>query len=79
MARTPGTAGLPRRLEGDTTGGQDAHTTKRTPINAGYWRYHPVRHSFEVFAHGTSNPWGFDYNENGRIDFADVVWLFNNL
>ena len=21
----------------------------------------------------------FDYNENGRIDFADVVWLFNNL
>ena len=21
----------------------------------------------------------FDYNGNGRIDFADVVWLFNNL
>ena len=21
----------------------------------------------------------FDYNANGRIDFADVVWLFNNL
>lgn len=60
-----GKEGEPRRLEGDTTGGQDAHTTKRTPINAGYWRYHPVRHSFEVFAHGTSNPWGFDYNENG--------------
>jgi hypothetical protein len=22
---------------------------------------------------------GFDYNGSGRIDFADVVWLFNNL
>jgi hypothetical protein len=20
----------------------------------------------------------FDYNRNGRIDFADVVWLFNH-
>ncbi len=37
----------------------------RTKINAGVWRYHPTRHEFEVFAHGTSNPWGVDYNENG--------------
>lgn len=37
----------------------------RTPINAGVWRYHPTRHVFEVFAHGTSNPWGLDYNANG--------------
>ncbi len=21
----------------------------------------------------------FDFNDNGRIDFADVVWLFNHL
>ena len=21
----------------------------------------------------------FDYNGNGRIDFADVTWLFNHL
>jgi putative membrane-bound dehydrogenase-like protein len=37
----------------------------RTPINAGIWRYHPTKHTFEVFAHGTSNPWGLDYNANG--------------
>ncbi|WDQ15289.1 PVC-type heme-binding CxxCH protein [Rhodopirellula sp. P2] len=37
----------------------------RTPLNAGVWRYHPVRHEFEVFAHGTSNPWGVDFNEDG--------------
>ncbi|MEP0429403.1 PVC-type heme-binding CxxCH protein [Rhodopirellula bahusiensis] len=37
----------------------------RIPLNAGVWRYHPVRHEFEVYAHGTSNPWGVDFNENG--------------
>ena len=37
----------------------------RIPINAGVWRYHPTRHVFEVFAHGTSNPWGLDYNAAG--------------
>jgi putative membrane-bound dehydrogenase-like protein len=37
----------------------------RTPINAGIWRYHPTKHTFEVFAHGTSNPWGLDYNDKG--------------
>ncbi len=38
----------------------------RTRINAGVWRYHPTRHEFEVFAHGTSNPWGLDFNEHGE-------------
>ncbi len=37
----------------------------RTPLNCAYWRYHPVRHAFEIFAHGTSNSWGFDYNDSG--------------
>lgn len=39
----------------------------RAPLNAGVWRYHPVRHVFEVYAHGTSNPWGLDYNEQGEF------------
>ncbi len=39
---------------------------KRQPINAGIWRYHPTRHEFEVFAHGTSNPWGVDFNDHGQ-------------
>jgi putative membrane-bound dehydrogenase-like protein len=37
----------------------------RVPINAGIWRYHPKTQKFEVFAEGTSNPWGYDYDENG--------------
>jgi putative membrane-bound dehydrogenase-like protein len=39
----------------------------RVPLNAGVWRYHPTNHVFEVFAHGTSNPWGLDYNEHGEF------------
>jgi putative membrane-bound dehydrogenase-like protein len=38
---------------------------EREKINAGIWRYHPTKHTFEVFAHGTSNPWGLDYNQYG--------------
>lgn len=40
---------------------------ERIPLNACVWRYNPVRHEFEVFAHGTSNPWGLDYNEHGEF------------
>lgn len=38
---------------------------QRIPINAGIWRFHPVTQAFEVFAHGTSNPWGLDFNDRG--------------
>jgi len=38
----------------------------RTKINAGVWRYHPVSHKFEVFAEGSSNPWGIDFNDYGH-------------
>ena len=39
----------------------------RTPLNAAIWRYHPTRHEFEVFAHGTSNPWGIDFDDRGQM------------
>ncbi len=38
----------------------------RTRLNAGVWRYQPQRKEFEVFAHGTSNPWGLDFNADGE-------------
>ncbi|MHB1082520.1 MAG: PVC-type heme-binding CxxCH protein [Prosthecobacter sp.] len=40
---------------------------QRKPINAGIWRYHPTRHEFEIFAEGTSNPWGLDYDQYGEF------------
>lgn len=45
----------------------------RQPINAGIWRYHPTRHVFEVFAHGTSNPWGVDFNDRGQAFLTSCV------
>ena len=39
---------------------------QRVPINAGIWRFHPVTEKFEVFAWGTSNPWGLDFNDRGE-------------
>jgi putative membrane-bound dehydrogenase-like protein len=39
---------------------------ERKRINAGIWRYHPTRHEFEIFAEGTSNPWGVDFNDRGH-------------
>ncbi len=43
-----------------------APDSERQRINAGIWRYHPVRHEFDVFCHGTSNPWGVDFNDYGQ-------------
>jgi putative membrane-bound dehydrogenase-like protein len=40
---------------------------QRPELRAGVWRYHPVRHTFEIFAHGGSNPWGLDYDEHGQL------------
>lgn len=40
--------------------------SERTKINAGVWRYHPTKHIFEVFAEGSSNPWGVDFNDMGH-------------
>jgi putative membrane-bound dehydrogenase-like protein len=35
-------------------------------IDGGIWRWHPVREEFEIFAEGLSNPWGFDFNDQGQ-------------
>jgi putative membrane-bound dehydrogenase-like protein len=41
--------------------------SQRPELRAGVWRYHPVRHVFEIFAHGGSNAWGLDYDEHGQL------------
>ena len=40
---------------------------ERTRVRAAVWRYHPVRHEFEIFAHGGSNQWGLDFNAVGHL------------
>lgn len=46
---------------------------KRTPLNCCVWRYHPTRHEFEVFAQGSSNPWGVDFNDHGQAFITACV------
>ena len=43
-----------------------ASEAERTKLNGAIWRYHPTDQRFEVYAEGTSNPWGLDFNENGH-------------
>jgi putative membrane-bound dehydrogenase-like protein len=46
---------------------------KRTPINCGVWRFHPTRNLFEVVAHGTTNPWGLDFDDFGEAFITNCV------
>ena len=46
---------------------------RRVPMNAAVWRYHPTRHVFDVFARGTSNPWGVDFNDHGQAFMTACV------
>ncbi|UHG89013.1 PVC-type heme-binding CxxCH protein [Spirosoma oryzicola] len=50
-----------------------APDSERTKLNAGVWRYHPISHQFELFAEGTSNPWGLDFNEYGHAFITACV------
>ncbi|HEY5310995.1 MAG TPA: PVC-type heme-binding CxxCH protein [Pirellulales bacterium] len=45
----------------------------RVPLTGGIWRFHPIRGTFEVLCHGTTNPWGHDWNEHGEGFFVNTV------
>lgn len=52
---------------------------KRVAINAGIWRFNPMSKVFEVVAHGTSNPWGLDFNDSGDafVEACVIPHLWN--
>jgi putative membrane-bound dehydrogenase-like protein len=45
----------------------------RVQLSCSIWRYHPVKQTFEVVAHGTTNPWGLDWDEDGQAFFSNNV------
>ena len=51
----------------------DTPKEERQPMNCGIWRFHPVKHTFEIVCHGTTNPWGLDYNEVGDMFMSNNV------
>jgi putative membrane-bound dehydrogenase-like protein len=50
-----------------------APDSERTRLNCCVWRLHPQTRKFEVFAHGTSNPWGVDWNDYGQCFITACV------
>ncbi len=53
--------------------------SERTRLNAGVFRYHPVKKKFELFSEGTSNPWGVDFDARGQcwIEACVIPHLFH--
>ncbi|MBY0227690.1 MAG: c-type cytochrome [Gemmataceae bacterium] len=45
----------------------------RVKMNCGVWRYHPTRKTVEAVAHGTTNPWGLDWDEHGELFITNCV------
>lgn len=61
-ASAPGEVGIP-----------GTPAAERVPVRGGIWRYHPTRQVFEALCHGTTNPWGHDWDENGECFFINTV------
>jgi len=63
------------------THGVFTHSTVKIPeasapgveVNAAVARYHPRTKKFEVFADGTSNPWGVDFDRHGNAFVSACV------
>ncbi len=60
-------------LSNSKVGAPGTPDDQRVPINCGVWRYHPTKKIFEAFAHGTTNPWGLDFNEDGELFITNCV------
>ncbi|MSR58560.1 MAG: c-type cytochrome [Planctomycetaceae bacterium] len=60
-------------LATSAVGKPGASDSQRVQINTGIWRYHPTREVFEAVAHGTTNSWGFDYDDYGEMFFINTV------
>ncbi|MDZ4850033.1 MAG: PVC-type heme-binding CxxCH protein [Pirellulaceae bacterium] len=46
---------------------------QRTQYDGGVYRYHPIRHVWEPYADGTTNPWGIDWNDVGEAFMCNCV------
>lgn len=58
----PGNVGVPGTAEED-----------RIPIKGGIWRFHPQTKVFEGITHGTTNPWGHDWDRHGELFYINTV------
>ena len=61
-ASSPGRVGVPGTPDAD-----------RVPITGGIWRFDPKSKRVEVLTHGTTNPWGHDWDALGEAFFINTV------
>jgi putative membrane-bound dehydrogenase-like protein len=54
-------------------GAPGAPADRRVALDAAVWRYHPSSGAFEVFASGTNNPWGLDFDETGELYISNSM------
>lgn len=50
-----------------------ATDSERVRFDGGVYRYHPVRHVWEPYADGTTNPWGIDWDDYGQAFICNCV------
>ena len=60
-------------LAGGKVGPPGATEAERVAIGPGIWRYHPVEKRCEMVTHGTTNPWGSDWDAHGNLFFINTV------
>ncbi|HUY36091.1 MAG TPA: PVC-type heme-binding CxxCH protein [Pirellulales bacterium] len=65
--------GLNGILSNSRVGKPGTPDDERTALNCGVWRFHPTRQTFEVVAHGTTNPWGIDFDDYGQTFITNCV------
>jgi putative membrane-bound dehydrogenase-like protein len=46
---------------------------QRVQLNCGVFRYHPQTEKVEAVMHGTTNPWGLDFNDEGDAFITNCV------
>jgi putative membrane-bound dehydrogenase-like protein len=51
----------------------DVPNAYQVPLRGGLWRYHPATKQFEALCHGTTNPWGHDWDRYGEAFFINTV------
>ena len=61
-ASSPGRVGVPGTPDAD-----------RVPITGGIWRFNPKSKRVEALTHGTTNPWGHDWDALGEAFFINTV------
>ncbi|MFN0197157.1 MAG: PVC-type heme-binding CxxCH protein [Planctomycetaceae bacterium] len=60
-------------LSNSKVGRPDSPDAERVEMNCGVWRYHPQKMLVEAVAHGTTNPWGLDFDEYGQMFITNCV------